>query len=184
MLADGTAIDAATLLGFSFYARYANITLTLMPKDFLAGDYNSDGKVNAADYTIWRDHMGQEADMLANNFHSGLVGHAEYQTWVENFGAEIAAPILLPGDYNDDGIVDAADYSVWRDNLNSPAGSLLNDPNRGIIGSAQYNTWVANFGYTLQSDPLASSSAIPEPSSLVLILLSIGILCRSERSLQ
>ena len=34
--------------------------------------------------------------------------------------------IVLPGDYNQDGIVNAADYTVWRDNLGSP-DSLPND---------------------------------------------------------
>ena len=41
----------------------------------------------------------------------------------------------LIGDYNNNGFVDAADYTVWRDKLGSPAGSLVNrDPgNSGAI---------------------------------------------------
>lgn len=50
------------------------------------------------------------------------------------------------GDYNGDGTVDAADYTVWRNNLGAPEGTLPNDPNGGVIGSAQYATWKANFG--------------------------------------
>lgn len=51
----------------------------------------------------------------------------------------------FPGDYNDDGVVDAADYVVWRKNEGT-MNTLPHDPNGGIIDSDQYNTWRANFG--------------------------------------
>lgn len=50
------------------------------------------------------------------------------------------------GDYNSDGFVNLADYTVWRDNLGSPAGSLANDPTGEAIGTAQYDIWKGNFG--------------------------------------
>ena len=40
-------------------------------------------------------------------------------------------PIALPGDYNGDGIVDAADYTRWRNNLGSTT-TLLNDDTSGV----------------------------------------------------
>ncbi|MEQ8847252.1 hypothetical protein [Botrimarina sp.] len=70
----------------------------------------------------------------------------------------------LPGDYNGDGAVDAADYVVWRDNLGAPAGALGNDPNAGPIGQAQYDTWAGAYG-----DSLAQASAVPEPSGAPLL---------------
>jgi hypothetical protein len=57
----------------------------------------------------------------------------------------------LPGDYSGDGVVDAADYTVWRDN----AG--------GQFTAADYDVWLANFGGTTSS---GAHRAIPEPSSL------------------
>ena len=51
------------------------------------------------------------------------------------------------GDYNNNGTVDAADYVVWRDNLNT-TNTLPNDPNGGTIDTDQFNTWRANFGKT------------------------------------
>ncbi|QDU56518.1 PEP-CTERM sorting domain-containing protein [Aeoliella mucimassa] len=50
------------------------------------------------------------------------------------------------GDYNADGEVNLADYTVWRDNLGADAGALPNDPHNGVIGMDQYDTWKANFG--------------------------------------
>lgn len=50
------------------------------------GDYNSDGQVNAADYTIWRDRVG--ADTLPNRGTgiAGAVGPADYDFWKSRFG--------------------------------------------------------------------------------------------------
>lgn len=75
---------------------------------------------------------------------------------------------LLPGDYNDDGVVDAADYTKWRDHLGDPAGSLNsdNDIDGGEIGQAQYDTWRANYGL-----PTLASISIPEPHAVTLALL-------------
>ena len=50
------------------------------------------------------------------------------------------------GDYNNDNIVDQADYTVWRNNLGASAGTLPNDPNGTAIGVDQYLTWKSNFG--------------------------------------
>lgn len=88
----------------------------------------------------------------------------------------IAEPIF-PGDYNDDGVVDAADYTVWRDSEGMPAGTLVNDVDGGAIGHAQYNTWVANFGNTD-----LPAIAIPEPSSCALLFVS-ALLARGRRRL-
>jgi hypothetical protein len=56
-----------------------------------------------------------------------------------------AAPPGTHGDYNDDGFVDAADYTVWRNNLGT-MNVLPNDPHGGTITVQQYNTWKTNYG--------------------------------------
>lgn len=80
----------------------------------------------------------------------------------------ITSPLsLLPGDYNNDGTVDAADYSVWRDNLGQPPETLLNDTDGGDIGSLQYQTWRVNYGNT--RDPVGLGTiAVPEPATAAL----------------
>jgi hypothetical protein len=52
------------------------------------------------------------------------------------------API---GDYNDNGTVDAADYAVWRNALNTMT-TLPNDQTPGTVDQADYDVWKANFG--------------------------------------
>jgi arabinogalactan endo-1,4-beta-galactosidase len=78
-----------------------------------------------------------------------------------------------PGDFNKDGYVDAADYTVWR-----------NDPLREESG---YRDWKANFG-TMPSGsgslgPLPSTHNIPEPTSLALVTaIIVCSACRRSRA--
>ena len=52
---------------------------------------------------------------------------------------------LNGGDYNDDGVVNAADYAVWLAHLGASAGTLPNDVDGGVIGQAQYDTLEIKF---------------------------------------
>jgi hypothetical protein len=83
----------------------------------------------------------------------------------------------VPGDYNNNGIVDAADYTVWRDHLGAPEGTLENDVDGGVIGQAQYDTWKAHFGQSLDMGSGASgldAGAVPEPASLALMIFGLA----------
>ena len=52
----------------------------------------------------------------------------------------------MAGDYNANGVVDAADYVAWRNA--SPTATLPNDSTPGVVDSSDYATWKANFGKT------------------------------------
>jgi hypothetical protein len=72
---------------------------------------------------------------------------------------EQTAP-LLPGDYNDNGIVDAVDYVVWRNTRNNTAVPFTGaDGNgNGTIDQGDYGIWRANFGRTAGTAALASQA--------------------------
>jgi hypothetical protein len=65
-----------------------------LPETGLAGDFNGDMKVDAADYTVWRDHLGQadEATLLHGNG-DGMNGvdAGDYSLWKTNFGTHSGA---------------------------------------------------------------------------------------------
>jgi sugar lactone lactonase YvrE len=92
--------------------------------------------------------------------------------------AIVIAP-TLPGDYNDDGSVDAADYVVWRKGLGT------------IYDQNDYQTWRAHFGTSIgpgsgaalpSAEPL--SAAVPEPAAfVVLIFAAAGGFIRRRRIL-
>lgn len=74
----------------------------------------------------------------------------------------------LPGDYNGDGLVDAADYTVWRDTEGQSGTGLAADGDgSGSVDQADYNIWVS--AYT-DSSPSASA---PEPATWVLACLMV-----------
>ena len=72
----------------------------------------------------------------------------------------------LPGDYNDDGVVDAADYVVWRKGL---ATTFL---------QSDYEVWRDHFGQNLNSGSATmGASNVPEPQISMLLMLSAWALC-------
>ncbi|MEX2169994.1 MAG: autotransporter-associated beta strand repeat-containing protein [Pirellulales bacterium] len=73
----------------------------------------------------------------------------------------------VPGDYNGDGTVNAADYTVWRD-----GGALLNEvATIGSVTPEDYDAWAARFGNSGSGS--ASSAAVPEPTALLLALFAL-----------
>ena len=85
----------------------------------------------------------------------------------------------LPGDYNGDGRVDAADYGVWRDTIGSLQELAADGDGSGQIDQADYEIWRANFGQTSASLLAADhSGAVPEPSTLAIIGIALCFTAR------
>jgi hypothetical protein len=90
-----------------------------------------------------------------------------------DIGWEIDLPQPLPGDYSGNGIVDATDYSIWRNTLGSTTDLRANGDNTGQsagkIDAADYSIWKTNFGRHAASGA-GSASGVPEPASFALLL--------------
>lgn len=88
----------------------------------------------------------------------------------------------LLGDFNDDGVVNAADYTVWRDNLGTSFNLNGNGNNlagsAGLVDMADYQLWASNYGAVASM----AASTIPEPSALVLAVFAGLAACRRQRS--
>jgi hypothetical protein len=84
----------------------------------------------------------------------------------------VVVPTPLIGDFNRDGVVDAADYVVWRNA--SPGDTLPNDDTPGIVDASDYNDWRSNFGKSgLASAASLGVSPVPEPALMTLLILTI-----------
>ncbi|MGI9455960.1 MAG: hypothetical protein ACR2NU_05325, partial [Aeoliella sp.] len=70
-------------------------------------------------------------------------------------------------DFNGDGVVDAADYTEWRDSLGAEGIGLAADGDgNGIVDIEDYQIWKANFGTVIGASSAASNTnAVPEPST-------------------
>jgi autotransporter-associated beta strand protein len=82
----------------------------------------------------------------------------------------------VTGDYNGNGVVDMADYVLWR-----AGGTLQNDPTPGVQ-PADYDVWRANFNKPGSgSGSGLNSSAVPEPTTLVLLVLCLSGIAAGRR---
>ena len=114
-------------------------------------------KTDATDF----DANGTGSLAFTSNLGSGTFDFDTFQP--------VMGPDILPGDHNNDGTVDAADYVIWRKNPSAFGG----DP-------AGYNTWRANFGATSGSGS-SIDGAVPEPTTTPLLILGAALWTRSGR---
>lgn len=102
---------------------------------------------------------------------------------------------VVDGDFNNDGVVNAADYTVWRDNdgTAAPTGppyayrdavelsgersiNFAGDGANGVNGD-DYTVWSNNYG----SPAEAMGAAVPEPAGACLLLFGAAVtLCRRQ----
>jgi hypothetical protein len=93
----------------------------------------------------------------------------------------VATGPALPGDFNGDHVVDAADYVAWMKNLGAPnEANINNSGNGGDVSDADYTLWQQYFNNTLQ--PGAGGNAnVPEPTACLTIALIVGCLSITAR---
>jgi hypothetical protein len=93
--------------------------------------------------------------------------------WQVDYDADSVQLIVgIPGDYNDDGSVDAADYTVWRNTFGAIGSGLAADGNgNGSIDGGDYSVWKTNFGASAGSGA-GQSIAVPEPSGAIYWMLA------------
>jgi hypothetical protein len=70
----------------------------------------------------------------------------------------------VPGDYDDNGSVDAADYVLWRNG--GPLHNQVDDPDQ--VNFQDYLAWQSRFGNVVSGagSALDSNSAVPEPTAI------------------
>jgi hypothetical protein len=104
-------------------------------------------------------------------------GHYRGGTVLSHFGT-IALDSLsvrdlgpIPGDFNADGVVNAADYAVWRKGLGT------------TYAQSDFNVWRANFGQPAGSGAgTIASAAVPEPAIVPMLLMGMLAMCARRRA--
>jgi PEP-CTERM motif len=84
-----------------------------------------------------------------------------------------------PGDYNGNGVVDAADYVLWRKYLNTNT-TLPNDATPGSVVAGDYQVWRAHFGAPPGAGATFAAN-VPEPTTLVLLTFASAGWCLRRR---
>ncbi len=102
---------------------------------------------------------------------------AGYELWIMD-----PSTVDLAGDYNGDGSVDAADYTVWRDTLGSTADLRADGNANGSVDATDFDVWSGNYGATVvyAANGAIAVQPMPEPHAL-LLTLSAALLVTSVR---
>jgi hypothetical protein len=105
---------------------------------------------------------------------STLTGIVEFEAFVD-----AVIPPVEDADFDDDGDVDGRDFLIWQRGFGSGTSNATGDANNsGSVDGADLEIWQGQYG----SGPLVSSSAVPEPTSLALLLLGSLGCTRRRRS--
>lgn len=126
--------------------------------------------------------VGTGSSWIIATYTGSLTGTFETVTsgYSVNYGSGSNSQVTLmaaglPGDFNNDGKVDAGDYVTWRKN-NGTNNALVNDNGLGTpIGGAHYTLWRNNFGKPPGSGAGLGAGTVPEPSCIVLIGVALMV---------
>jgi hypothetical protein len=144
------------------------LTFDVLEADFIAVGSGTDIAAALADVTQFR--------IFSNPADEFPGGSAPNEFYLDNIRA-IGAPATVPGDYNQNGTVDAADYVLWRNMLDQtvapgsgadgtgPAGQ----PD-GLVNRLDHDFWRARFGNSSASSSEVALAAVPEPASWLLLV--------------
>lgn len=122
------------------------------------------GSTNGQWRVLTKEASGSETSVI-----SGAVG--DFAPFLRFDGANADG---IPGDYNEDDVVDAADYTSWRDNLGSP-NALPNDATNGV-DQGDYTVWKNNFGLPGSGSGAVGSTPVPVPEPGTWGLLFVAVL--------
>jgi hypothetical protein len=149
--------SGTTFLGLESRAANGNVYATLTAE----GGHWADGTTS----TVYGGATSQEAAM------DPTITTGTRKRWttldaagLADIGWDVVAP-GLPGDYNSDNLVNAADYTIWRDSVGTG----------NVIGS--YAEWSTNYGQTAA----ASGLSVPEPTGGVLLLVGACFAAAARR---
>jgi hypothetical protein len=143
----------------------------------------------------WAPSFGGSANLQNNIKNYNAVVHLEtddiylnleFIDWLsggdytyERSTPSVAAPT---GDYNGNGVVDAADYVAWRKTLNlpaSPPGSGADGNSSGQVEAGDFTYWRERFGNPAGSG--LGDASVPEPAG-AFVLLAASLFLRRRRS--
>jgi hypothetical protein len=153
--------------GYLFDVKTGQFLRQLMPTDILAGD--------------------EALESIAIDGGRALGGHEAFDSpGAENSGRVIVFDILV-GDFNGNGVVDTADYTVWRDSLGQTVEAFASGDANGDtqVDEADYLLWKANFGVAAPVTTigeLAVGNGVPEPATATIVLIALGFAATVRRN--
>ena len=143
--------------------------------------YDAAGNLYVTNSSVTANNIGQILQVFSPGGNTLARTSGTAAGGINNF---VLLPPVAPGvagDYNGNGVVDAADYVLWRN-----GGPLQNEVNTpGVVDASDYDAWRARFGNTSGSGSSLGGGAVPEPSTIALAffgLFAIGACGRKRHA--
>jgi subtilisin family serine protease len=154
-------------------------------------DFNNDGHFDETERLTWSlagNSLGGEADLNPGTYDlqitipASAIDHrpiaARFRWGEQGLSFDGPAQIgevedyflglnYLAGDYNRDGIVDQADYNLWRKATGQTVTpySGADGNGDGVVNQGDYDVWRTNFGHTMPGAGAGSALAIEQSGS-------------------
>jgi hypothetical protein len=128
-------------------------------------EYNFNVSGTAADFEMFATSFDLPDSIRSFDltFISGGAAGATGTIYIDDISAAVVAAPALLGDYNENGVVDSADYVIWRNGLGT------------TYTQDDYNVWRSHFG---QSSGIGTGTnaiaEVPEPATLILMVLGVS----------
>jgi hypothetical protein len=139
--------------------------------DWDAFNAGSNGAIDAVNGTVTIDSIW-------------ITGSGDVQLFLDNVSHNPANMLaaLIPGDYDRNGIIEMADYDVWRAGFGGsvPPGSGADGNNDGMVDTGDFLVWSkhhsdAGGGSATPSSASDGQSSVPEPNAA--LLLAVAAMC-------
>ena len=164
-LVDWIAVDVAVLPPPGWTSGFADIAVVFAGPSTVLSDASLPGELNLDD---WPQAIIELRDNFLHQDPTEIIAEIYSLTPV----------VVTPGDYDSNGIVDLADYDLWRRAFNgdeSWPGVHNGDGNGdGAVDAADFVIWRANLGRTSDSASTAIGR-VPEPGTTILLLLAAAL---------
>ncbi len=184
-----TPLNANTSAGLSFIAANGSadyVGATLLTFDS-GHDVISSVMAHELGHNLGLNHTANGiANLMSPSGTSQQLNSTQIATARASTFAQAFTP-LLAGDYNGNGVVDAADYVMWRNSLNQSGTGLPADGNaNGRIDTGDYTVWRSDFagragGAGIDISLQLGLAGVPEPSYVAYLAVVLGTVILSFR---
>ena len=124
------------------------------------------------------DPNGVFANLPVRNFSGGNIFKENLVTFTS-----IAAINIPAGDYDFNGLVNAADLAVLKADFGSTTKAEADGNGDGIVNAADFLVWQRTLGQNVGAPGLGAIGAVPEPGTIVLAAIALAVAGRIRRHL-
>jgi hypothetical protein len=132
--------------------------------------------VTAPDDNVLTYQASPSGGFLINSYDLPALGFQDTKfVWAFIGFDDPISPLVIAGDFNRDGVVNTADYEVWRAQFGQMGQSLSADSDGdGVVNSADYVIWRKSQTATLSA---RGSAVVPEPATIAMAVLAATPFC-------